>query len=100
LGLATADTLDIKLNRLQRAKKIVRKEEAEEEFKKLSAPQLVSGKNGRIQNMWKSLEKLLHDMSKHDSKLSMGDFWKMNVYEFYRYKQLMLEDIKNKKKKK
>jgi hypothetical protein len=99
LGLATLNTLDLKGNRIEQAKRLVKKEEAEKDFKEFSSPQLISGKNGRIQNMWISLEKLLYDMSKQDSKLSMKDFWAMNTYEFYRYKQLMLADLKSKRKK-
>ncbi len=98
MGLATADTLLVK-DRIKRAKKLIDLAHAKTGFIKISGVQLISGKNGRIQLMWKQMEELLFSMSKADGKLGMKDFWQMNVYEFFRYKELLVKHIKKQKKK-
>jgi hypothetical protein len=64
---------------------------AENELRELTAVKLVNGVNGRIATMWKGAESLLFTMSQIDKKHTMTDYWKMNVYEFMRYKQLLVE---------
>lgn len=91
VGLALADKASHKGGRIEYAKKIIRLEQAEAEYSKLTAVKLVNGINGRIATMWKGLESLLFAMSQADKKYTMDDYWNMSVYQFMRYKQLLID---------
>jgi len=94
LGAAIADTLDENIGRLERARRIKRKEEVENEYQKHIAPKLIHGMQGRILQMWKSFERLLFNMSKADKNAhSMKDFWVMSIYDLLRYKELLVEHL-------
>jgi len=97
--LALADKASFKGGRIELAKRTVKVEVAEKELKELTAAKLVNGVNGRIASMWKGMESLLFTMSQVDKKYSMDDYWKMNVYKFMRYKQLLIEYQKRTNKK-
>ena len=92
--MALADKASYTGGRIGLAKKVITLDKAEGELRELTAVKLVNGINGRIAQMWKSLEQLLFTMSQSDKKYTMDDYWQMNVYKFMRYKQLLIEYTK------
>jgi hypothetical protein len=97
VGLASAE-ITLHTGMLAKAKAIVKYNKLLKELNELAAADPIFGKDGKIFNMWQQAEETIYYMARADGKLSMNDFWKMNVYEFLRYKELLIKEIKLKKK--
>ena len=58
----------------------------------------IFGKTGKIVRMWKETEESLFELSRVDGRMTMNDFWRMNVYDFMRYKEMLKKHLKRKAK--
>lgn len=98
VGLASASISSFNGNRVEKAKLIVKYEKAIKELNENIPFEPIYGKTGKIFKMWQNAEESIFSLSRLDGKLSMNEFWKMNVYEFMRYKQMLIKELKHAKK--
>ena len=99
VGLASAELSIITDDRRKKAEAQIKYEKAIKELNDLLSPDPIYGKTGKIFKMWQQAEEMIFSISRADGKLSMNDLWRMNVYEFLRYKELLVKEIKLKTKK-
>lgn len=97
VGLASLDILTYE-GRTDKAEKTVKYELALKKLASEARNEAIYGKNGKIVEMWKDAEESLFNLSRVDGKLTMDDFWKMNVYDFLRYKKMLIKHLKRNKK--
>ena len=99
VGLASASLAEHTGGLKQRAELMIKYQKAAKELSEVIQITPVYGKTGKIVKLWQEAEEMIFAMSRADGRLTMQDFWKMNVYEFMRYKQLLTQEIKRKARK-
>lgn len=99
VGLASASLAEHTGGLKQRAELMLTYQKALKELNEVVEISPVYGKNGKIVKLWQEAEEMIFALSRADGKLTMQDFWKMNVYEFMRYKEMLTREMKRKRTK-
>lgn len=97
MGIQFAEAKELGKSRAEVAEAEIKYEEYKKEYNEhldKSRSEII----GKVRKIYQDFEELCFSISKIDGQVTMGELTKKSVYDFYRYKQLLIKHLNKQKK--